>query len=176
MVLGIPLCVVYAAYIGSGGSRTFGGVAMLWAALTAVLVVGAWQIKVNGIMAGEKTILDPEIANLEMPIAFSSTVAYVEYSYYAPPPLRRRLYYLSDPKRMQAITGTDGPDRAVSALSRFVDLQVVPYDEFVRQNPVFTVIDAGYFPWLVPTLVNEGASVTLIHTGRQVAYRVEMRH
>lgn len=176
MVVGIPLCVVYAAYIGSGGSRTFGGVTMLWAAVMAVLVIGAWQIKLNGIMAGKQTILDPEIAGLEMPIAFAGATSYLEYSYYAPPGLRRRLYYLSDPERMISVTGSDSADQTTRALAPFAGLQVVPYEGFVRQNPVFAVVETGLYPWLVPALVHEGAAVTEIHAGRQVAYRVEMRH
>jgi hypothetical protein len=176
MVLGIPLCVVYAAYIGSGGSRTFGGITMLWAAVMAVLVIGAWQVKLNGIMASKQTILDPEIASLEMSIAFAGATSYVEYSYYAPPALRRRLYYLSDPERMLAVTGSDSADQTTAALSRFADMQVVPYEGFVKQHPVFAVVETGLYPWLVQALVHAGANVTEIHAGRQVAYRVEMPH
>jgi hypothetical protein len=176
MVLGIPLCFVYAAYIGSGGSRTFGGIAMLSAAVMAVLVVGAWQVKLNALMAAKQTVLDPEIVNLQMPIVFSGATAYVEYDYYAPPALRPRLFYLTDPARTLAVLGSDSADRTTAALASVTGLQVVPYDGFVRQNPVFAVVDTGLFPWVVPALVHDGATVTEIYAGRQAAFRVEMRH
>jgi hypothetical protein len=175
MVLGISICVVYAAYIGSGGSRAFGGITMLWAAVMAVLVIGAWQVKLNGIMAAKRTVLDPEIASLGMPIVFAESASYLEYSYYAPPALRRRLYYLADPEKMLAILKTDSVEQAVLALSGFTDLQIAPYDGFVRQNPVFAVVDTGTHTWLITALLQEGASVKEIYAGRQTAYRVEMR-
>jgi hypothetical protein len=149
---------------------------MLWAAVMAVLVIGAWQVKLNGIMASKQTILDPEIASLDMPIAFAGATSYVEYSYYASPALRRQLYYLSDPERMLAAAGSDSADQTTAALSRFADMQVVPYEEFVKRHAVFAVVETGLFPWLVQALVHAGANVTEIHAGRQVAYRVEMPH
>jgi hypothetical protein len=123
----------------------------------------------------EITILKriPEQARFDdMPVVFADVLQFLEFRYYADAAFRRRMYYVTDEESAFRILGYTAPERGISQSPRYFNTQVVEYDRWVKQHPVFYVF--GGPDWLVPRLIHEGAHLQVFQTGADAFYRVTL--
>lgn len=92
-------------------------------------------------------------------VVFSSGLWYLQFWYYAPPELRGRLTYLTDPIAATRIIGTDTLDSNYVRLRRLADVGAVDYAEFVAAHRAFELYDFGR-GWVIQRLEEDHARIS----------------
>jgi len=146
---------------------------------TILLVLAARQAR--GAVALVRTTPDPVASQrwaliatpADAPLVVSHALTYLPLAHYTAGSGSSRVMYLTRPPDVIQRLGSDTSGRALGLLSHVVDLDVQPYEAFVRAHSQFYVY--GPKSWLVPKLLRDNASLRLIReSGDDVLYRVDM--
>lgn len=150
--------------------------------LAGVLAFSFLQSGYDWLRPGHLTFHDPVrdrpllVKNLPgpRPVVVTSGLWYLQLWYYAPPELRKNLFYLVDPAAADRYTGSDTIDRGYLILRRWAPVAAEDYDAFVASHRTFEVYAMGS-GWLLPRLRDEGASIQNDgHDGGGTCYLVRM--
>jgi hypothetical protein len=104
--------------------------------------------------AGRRADFDRWVAVLEatdaaVPVVAAEPYVFYKLSYYAPPPLAKRITYLADARCELQYLAHDTVDRGMLDLKPWTGLNVQPYRAFVRERPAFFVFGyIGDWSWL----------------------------
>jgi hypothetical protein len=156
-VLGFGMLVAFVLHRRSGGSAVLG-------TACALVFFGCFIVREtmecrrrDGEARQTAAVLDflREHAAGDTPVVVSSPLVHLQLRHYAPADLAARLLYLSDGEASRRHMRHDLPDRAVQALNRWADLNVVEYGPFVTTHPRFLLY--GSACWVPFELVATGA-------------------
>ena len=100
------------------------------------------------------------------PILVANHHQFVELSYYGNASFRNRLVYAASPELSDRYTGNDTGELVLDALSRYTQLRITTYEDFIRTNTRF-LLAANADDWLVWQLGRSGYRVSLISEGWQ---------
>ena len=117
---------------------------------------------VNPSLGLAEFIRDAGYGESKLPIVFASGMIYVPMAHYAPGPLFRKMFYLTDEGKQLTYQRADTFDKHVKILSLYEPLQIRDYQDFTAEHPVFLLYgeDPGYGnTWLAEYLTREGYSV-----------------
>jgi hypothetical protein len=160
-VAGFSLLISYAAARLANDSFAVG----LGLALIVLGGVGVRFILLRQNFQAMHSWVQSTIASLDkasqggMPVVISNPITYLQMDHYASFDGAARFTYLASPERSREILGQDTSDRALWALRDWVAPRLTDYDSFVRKSKHFLVFSNE--AWLIPALVEEGASIKL---------------
>jgi len=133
-------------------------------ALTAAIIVGLWYMSRDlgqRTMAGlqnpvdARPMLKSELAG-SRPVVVTG-ILYLQMWYYAPPELRARVLYLTDPAAAEKILGSDTLDRGYLSLRRWYPVTVKDYAPFVKSRTPFVLYSTENLTWQPAKLREDGA-------------------
>jgi hypothetical protein len=105
-----------------------------------------------------------ELERSQLPIAASGALFYMQLQYYAPGPVRRRVYYLADAQMELRYEGASSTDITLPRFRQALPLQVVDFHEFVSRTPHFLLcLDTAWPYWLSSALLDGGAQLRLLN-------------
>jgi methionine-rich copper-binding protein CopC len=171
MVIGAVPFVLLAAWVGSRRSKLVP--VAVCAFLTANLAQSTWAAHATLSTprpdpVAERPVLTEALRRGD-DVCITGGLLYLQFWYYAPPPLKPRLCYLVEPASARRLVGTDSFDNGFIALSRWSAVTALDYDRFVSQHRTFTVYAAGT-GWLLARLRESGASIR--ETGVETGFRI----
>jgi hypothetical protein len=99
----------------------------------------------------------------DTPVVVSDGRLFLQMSYYCPPTLRSRLYFLADSEAAVKYTGAGNVDLELAAMSSYVRLNVVPYRQFLSSHMRFQLYGpyGTNFDWNASQLLDDGARLEL---------------
>jgi mannosyltransferase len=163
----LGLAILLAAALERSGTFTVRVVSLV--ALSTVLLREVSPIRQLAHPAAPPSIALANNDDDNLPIVVSSPLSYLQLWHYATPSLRDRLTYLLPPPEMgRANTGGS----ALSALSPFLPLRVVPFDHFVQTHSGFEVY--GQPSWMMDHLLASGVVLKFERTGEEVLWKAEV--
>jgi hypothetical protein len=171
----------YALPVVLGGALVFGAASARMpaghqlATLLALLGIGGFDFAVlvkrtlwGETPVGEAGVLHPirpvirSLDSTQGPLAISSGTQFLGFSLARPEKARHRVFYLTDPSRAVASTGTDSIDKGLLGLRMAGGLNVMEYEQFIRRYRRFSVLAGHHWTeWLVPQLVRDGCRLTM---------------
>jgi hypothetical protein len=156
----------YALVIPVAVSRLTSPRSIAGLALAGILAFGFLQSGYDWLRPGHLTFRDPVRDRPRLlhdlggatPVVVTSGLWYLQLWYYAPPQLRKDLFYLVDPASAVRYTGSDTIDRGYVVLRRWAPVAAEDYGPFVASHPTFEVYAMGS-GWLLDRLRDDGASI-----------------
>jgi hypothetical protein len=109
----------------------------------------------------------------DLPIVVADPFAFVQLVHYAPPSLRPRLVYLSDPEAARRYDPTYSCDWALRLLRRWSQAPVYDYQPFLAGHARFLVY--GDNPWLGSNLKADGVACVPVGAEGGIPRLVEVR-
>ena len=165
---GTPAVIGAAILFGMAAAKLTNRSRPVGAALVAFMVVWIVGSTLEGYAAA---LTQPPVAAVsldqrtDLPLVVSSGLIYYEMNHYAPLPLARRMWYLSDSQTALRLTGADVFE-GFQGLNRMFPLRanIADYQPFVKVHHRFLVY--GYashgLDWLVTKLQEDGARLTYL--------------
>jgi len=99
----------------------------------------------------------------QLPVVISDAHDFVQFSYYAPPELARRLVSVVDPQQATLYAGTDNLDKSLLALRSCLPLQLYEYDPFAAKYSRFLLYSGGGgWDWWPARLVHDRDQISLL--------------
>lgn len=114
-----------------------------------------------------------------LPIVASEPHVFMSLAHYAPPMIRARLIYLSDPEASLRHLGHNSVDRGMLDLvGPWFHLPVEEFDSYVRANTRFWMYgNLGWLTWLGDELQDDGARIELkAMNGAELLFFVTLPH
>jgi 4-amino-4-deoxy-L-arabinose transferase-like glycosyltransferase len=109
--------------------------------------------------------------NLQLPVAVSGGIDFLQIAHYASPEWAKRFVCLVDPPNARLYAQTDNVDKDLLVLRSYVPLPVYEFQEFAANHPVFLLYSPGdgQWDWWPARLVNDGYSLKLlrVHANHQ---------
>jgi hypothetical protein len=170
MVLGAALLAAYAARHAPQFRVSF------------VPVVAAFAIAVMGakaVSAAKAGHIKSEVAALydiaratDLPVVIDVPQTFLESSFYADAPMRKRLFYLVDMESATRIQGQNTDQRVLPHLARITGYQAVALDDFLRQTHRFVLVYTG--GWQLQRILEDSPRVSLSYHKRTMLATIEM--
>ena len=114
------------------------------------------------------------IDNAETPVVMADAREFIVAHFYLSESRRRKVHYPTDTKSALKYLGFDNDERSFKDLKRFAPLNIAELCQFTARHKTFLVL-GGKVNWLIPKLVDGGATLTLLSTGRNIdsVYRAD---
>jgi hypothetical protein len=155
-IVGLAILLAFAADRGTTGFRALALV--LVAIFIARFAQAGWrEYRAGGELRAEiaeRCVRLDQQAEPGLPVAVADPFAFLQLTYYAPPPLRGRLVYLSDVAAARRRNPTDPRDWVLRQLRRWTAVSVDDYRDFLATHSRFFVF--GDDGWLPATLAADG--------------------
>jgi hypothetical protein len=130
-----------------------------------------------GVERGEerRTRIERLLPESALPIVCGSRSEFFEAVSYGSSGLRDRMHYLVNRKASLARIGNDDGQWAILNIAPLLPGRIDRYDEFLRTHRSFVLVNPLPHDWLLPQLLEDGASVSIIaSSGDDVVMGVEM--
>ena len=101
------------------------------------------------------------IERAPLPVAFAGPHQFLRAYFYLPPPLREKIYFVSERQLMRKKIGNDSNHLAFERLKPFVPINLIDRCAFTSAHRAFLVLNFGH-AWFVDELIREGATVDLL--------------
>lgn len=169
---GIVLYLTMLAWRRSSGDKVIAllvaSVFLAWFVLKAPATVRRQMGETNGypFRTSEPFAAKPwmtALAEGELPVVTCPAVFFLQIQHYAPANVRPRLRYLASRSYAKELEGMDTGDANLTQFVRMLPLQVVPYDEFLRDHSRFLLLaDTTNLTWQLEKLRMQGAQLKLL--------------
>jgi hypothetical protein len=140
---------------------------ILTGSVIAALCLGFAANGATLLAAQQPDIALPAILSRNLPggvVISGDAFRFLEMSYYRPSAQTR---YIADPAEARRRTGSDSPDLGLLALRPWARLNVEDYAAFERRREPFLLYwHPDRFSWLLPKLIESGASIHLVAEGK----------
>jgi hypothetical protein len=107
----------------------------------------------------------------DIPVVLDSSQTFLQASYYAPPDILAKLFFLVDRDTVIRYGHEDVDHIALPGLARIAPIHVAAREAFIHEHPVFLFVYEG--GWLLRRLSEQHASLTVSYLGNQPVFRVD---
>jgi len=170
MTIGAGLVFVFSAHRFTGGNST--AALMLAASLGGIFLVHlATEVHSATLDGAEPVALGNQYPDL--PVVVGSGLDFAAAWYYAPPDLRSRLIFVSDPRMAMRYSHGDLTNSSIAFGARFFQWRVQSFDQFRQNNRKFLLNWTDGERWMLPAYLDLGAKVEALNAaGAGVLYLV----
>lgn len=166
-VIGIALVAAYLSWHMQAWRR---GCALVMALTFSLWMAGVLGYKARYVKPHRYSVPAADQAVIEtarQPVVIFDGAEFMKIQFYLPPDLRKKVYFLTDPKLGLRYTGNNTDALVYRHLKPFVHLNVANLCTFTRQHRQFLVMMVRPYSserptWIIPYLIKNKADVRLI--------------